>query len=399
MYKFAQRPAHRSPLSSHTFFLRAAQQMFFGPRLIGALILISLTGCDGWDDWRRESAIAAEISILGDTLATLSLPKIKSAAGGISKDYLQLAVGPQQVALSNGAWLGHQNARGTPQLANLTGSTIEPYLVSWQATWDNLGGIAPALIEKIEIARRVETEIRGQSSDGLELFIHKDLPFKKVSKLLTVLEKTQLSTFRFASDIEKIPHFTEIKTGIGECEASDDTDAKKACAWADIGWTSGGLQVVAHHGKVHSRLCTPSTPKAQPEPNNQPSKSTPIWAARVMKGQKNACPSVPYINKSTLNTHALTALLKDLHELAPGCTTAKVSIPAHIPWHEAFVALTTLRYHSPYTNPTLALADESKAKPSCLKGLQPSKDLSVSKKRQGSQRKVNRLSVMGILED
>ena len=364
------------------------------PIVLGSSLL--LIGCEGWDDWRREVALTNAASTTQSVIDSMGLPKVKSAEGGQSKQSARLAIGTTHIAFDNGPWLLALNARDDSPLKNLGAAAVQPSVVTWKAAHHEYQTLATGLIDALKDSQKVEKTLQGKASGTIEIYADASLPYERISAVLNIIPSAEIHTRRFATEIEQKHHFTEITLPTPPCgkKTIDATD----CSVTDIGWSEDGLQVRAFSVPETMDSCAERVGRLESIRGNLPEKSAPSWHGKIMQGSKGNCPSVPSQGTS-VNTHGLASLLKDIKEIQPGCGWTRIRIPAQIPWSTALLTLTTTRYHSDFIHPQLMLEEKGFEKTDCSGGIRPGQDQEVADRRKKRKKKLNRLSVMGVLED
>jgi len=372
---------------------------------------LALFGCDGWTEFRRGQRIDDSAAPINTILETeVKLPNVRLGKEGTSSS-LRIVLAPDGLHVDNTAWLSGLNGAGHPALRELDAAGVERLVVAVHGIPIGDGAPnspIPALREVIERAIEVEKETVQNPSGDVEIFLGKDTPVSQVSRIFSTLYETSLLRFEIAANVSDEPGypllgFVRLDTP-RRCTPSPDAP----CAVPTIEVTPDGLMVRAHtaplkagtcHAEVAALLSRPAvtTPIEHPPEGQEPKPTTAAtWNGRVMLGPV-ACPSIPKL-KGHHDVHELARLLADIADMAPGCDTGALVAPAATPWSEVAPLLAVMKTHSAFVRPVL-LSTDAAPEVSCKGGLKPGALPEVAARRKENKRTVDRLSIMGHLDD
>ncbi len=122
---------------------------------------------------------------------------------------------------------------------------------------------------------------------------------------------------------------------------------------------------------ARSMATQPARPEAQARPGKPPPPARPPtvdWRGALMLSGDGICPSVPR-KDGRIDRAALTALLKAVYAIEPGCTRATVGAASDVPWQDVADAMQVHRALSHV--PVMIAADAQGATAECVGGMRP----------------------------
>ncbi len=357
-----------------------------GSILIASLIP-SLVSCDSIALWRQRAAVATAVEAVQAASEKLELAQVTQGAENPKGHPLTIVVNPGSVLVTNGPWLESLDDATLSALASDGDFTV--------LAKDIKPGDDAAIIEALKKAIAIQEKINGHYQSMALLRIDKRLALEDVDAIMQSAWAAGLKRLYLTVMIPQGERFI-MPAASPDCAptqaVSKSKDAKAVvgyCAVPEIQPVEGGYMVRTREVAA-GQLCVDAG-----EEKAEPSK----WDGQVMVAHKGECPSV--LNSDSdgeNNLKGLVKLLKEVSAIAPACIGATIHGSPDTTWEQAAPAFVATSAHSPFSSVSFSISAETEPG-QCMNGIRPRSLPKVAEKLVKDKRAVDRVSIMGHLDD
>ncbi len=359
--------------------------------VVWAGLLVALVGCSSWREWRRQAAIETIEETVAAQRAAMTIVAMKHGTKPSKEMRLRVLVTPDAVHVDNGAWLGKLEPA---ELEALDAEANGELVVHAVGLTRSSAGISEAVARAIEIEKLTYASLDTFVARA-ELVVDEAVPFLTLAEVLAGVAKGGVQKLRFAVMTKDGERFfnAESPTPCAQVKRAKRAEVGLGgfCAVPEIEVRNEGLQVRTRRRAAQGKGCAAELERG-------PEKLE--WDGRVMLPDAKACPSVP-MTEDGHDAKGLIELLNKIAAIVPGCTSAVITAGPGVTWGQAASVVVATTANSPFPN-TALLAQGAKAPGAdldCSTGMSPQDLPAVAERLAKAERAVNRLSIMGHLDD
>jgi len=361
-----------------------------------------LGGCEYIATRQRAAAIRTAQAPLPAMLATLSLATPRTGERGELEPATELLVTEHGIWVDNTAlvarWWRGELGRSPELFEQLPieawlrplqqAVRLERGMIPEQALRDGAAGflVTPLfdlLSEHVEQEKHYGSYVHDHRFEGrVNIYFTAEVPFATVARVIYTAANAEYSHFVFALGRPGDYATVELRPPLAGCPPPPAQQPEQRCVEPHVQVLASGLLVIAEAGFAGGgrRLLSlshlrdnpalkgalleafgePEAPSdvvgtASPTTTHQPGPAPPAWASKVLVRAGQRCPSLRR-QGARLDWAAFTALIAQLHQLAPTCARAVVGAEDAIPWREVATVMEALQRQAGFSELQLSPA-------------------------------------------